>query len=936
MTWKDLSELHLASLETENDDLLDKVLGGKIAEAIWEIDTRKNAATLATSLGNSAGVAASEDVLKAFGVERFVDMGEPVPPEYLVKNFVEKGHPTYIYGGRGTLKSMAALVLGIAIASPDVSKILGYDVDAHGPVVLFDSELNANVFKGRAAALCNGLRIKRPADLYYMNVVGEPPHQSFPKLHEFCDLIKATAAIVDSFGFAVRGDPESYRDTRNNATEYIDPLIAKGIAVVLVEHMPHQGKHIFGSVAKEYHGRYIFRVEDLDGTDRVRGERNTRLINEKASFTDEGQKTTLLTKFKGETIVIEPQGVPDAAEEPSDASPEVKVRRSLMVTDKTAEELSTDTELSYDYLRNKILPGMRNRKEIFKVGTKGQGSAIVWGLNPPDNAATHATLHREVAANAASEGVVTTPEGMVDLVGSLAPAGAVVLDLETMPPSSWLREGAADYKKWRKKLKNKPKPERQRAQWDKFKNAVYKKYATDTDTAIPRLISVATHSGVNKLVDLNEVSPATLLDTIQNKTLITHNGGFDLGVLRTRYGYVHEGQVLDTQLLYLLHHYAEDGKRDKPDGGMWKLVDPRDTKVDLYGEGKKTVGMTSLAHVAHCYLGTLLKKGAQKSDWSVPALTEEQVRYALQDTSVLIELSDVLVDKLTAIGMGEIVKLEARCFPALVDMSLNGFPASKEVALEMAEKYRVESEEKLKKVCELLPQEKAPDGSEWAWSKAAHIRDVLRLLGANIDKKAYPKTDNTGEPSTSSKALRTIKKPAVAAAWVEAYLEYQDLHKRHRDCASQYAALIRRDGTIKGRFDTVSTGRLSCRKPNLQQVPKRGELQKKEGMRIRNIFRPAEGDKFVVADFAQAELLLAATIAKRETSEHGYMLEIFQKAEVDIHTATAATMTDKAALEVTPDERLLAKAVSPSGCLLGRSLTPPPRIRPCRERARTP
>src|SRR3712207_8594163 len=60
---------------------------------------------------------------------------------------------------------------------------------------------------------------------------------------------------------------------------------------------------------------------------------------------------------------------------------------------------------SYDYLRNKILPGMRDRKEIFKVGTKGQGSAIVWGLNPPDNAATHATLHREVAANAASEGV---------------------------------------------------------------------------------------------------------------------------------------------------------------------------------------------------------------------------------------------------------------------------------------------------------------------------------------------------------------------------------------------------------------------------------------------------------------------------------------------------------------------------------------------------
>ena len=142
--------------------------------------------------------------------------------------------------------------------------------------------------------------------------------------------------------------------------------------MVLVEHKPHQGNHIFGSVAKEYHGRYIFRVEDLDGSDRVHGERNTRLINEKASFTDEGQKTTLVTRFSDDKIVIESQGVPDAPEEAPDLSPEVKVRRSLIVSEKTTEELSKYTNLSYDYLRNKVLPPMRDRKEIFKVGTRGK------------------------------------------------------------------------------------------------------------------------------------------------------------------------------------------------------------------------------------------------------------------------------------------------------------------------------------------------------------------------------------------------------------------------------------------------------------------------------------------------------------------------------------------------------------------------------------
>ena len=912
MTWKDLSELHIASVDSGDDTLFDTVMKGKIAEAIWKIDTRNNAATSATPLGNGAGVAASEDVLKAFGVERFVDMGEPVPPDYLVRNCVEKGHPTYIYGGRGTLKSMNALAIGIAIASPEVTEILGYKMEAHGPVVLFDSELNANVFNSRAVALCNGLGITKPPDLYYMPAVGVPPQQSFPKLHEFAEIIKAKAVVVDSFGFAVRGDPESYRDVRNNSTEYVDPLIAKGVAVVLVEHKPHQGNHIFGSVAKEYHGRYIFRVEDLDGSDRVHGERNTRLINEKASFTDEGQKTTLVTRFSADKIVIESRGVPDAPEEAPDLSPEVKVRRSLMVSEKTTEELSKDTNLSYDYLRNKVLPPMRDRKEIFKVGTRGKGSAIVWGLNPPDDAATSATLPRGVARVAASEKVVSDPKGLHDLADEISSNTVVALDLETMPSPGWIWEVAAEYRAWRKKLKNKPKPERQQAQWDKFKDKVYKKHATNTDVAIPRVMSLATpgETGVNVLVDLAAVAPEVLLDALKDKTLVTHNGTFDLGVLRSRYGYVHEGRVQDTQLLYILHHYADGGDRTKPDKGMWKLPDPRDTKVDLYGTGKKDVGMTSLAQVAHKYLGRMMDKGAQKSDWSRAILSKEQVRYALEDTSVLLELVEVLTSKLHDLGMGQVAKLEARAFPAMVDMSLNGFPASREIAQEMAERYRVESEAALREVHDHLPQETAPDGKPWNWNADAHIRAVLRLLGANLDKKAYPKTEKTGDPSTSADALRTIKKPEKARQWVDAYLKYGTLRKQYNDFARQYASLIRPDGTIKGSFDTVSTGRLSCRKPNLQQVPSRGERQSEGDMRIRDIFRPKVGEKFIVADFSQVELLIAGTIAARETGERGHMLEVFQKGDIDVHTATAATMMGELPSKVTKGERTLAKAVN--------------------------
>jgi len=178
-------------------------------------------------------------------------------------------------------------------------------------------------------------------------------------------------------------------------------------------------------------------------------------------------------------------------------------------------------------------------------------------------------------------------------------------------------------------------------------------------------------------------------------------------------------------------------------------------------------------------------------------------------------------------------------------------------------------------------------------------------LGVDLEAKNYPKTANSGEPSTSKEALATIKDPVEAVEWVAAYREYDALRKRSNDFISKYASLVGDKGTIRGSYTkNVSTGRLSCRRPNLQQVPKRGELQSKEGMRIRDIFRASPGDVFVVADFEQVELLLAATLAQEET-----MLAIFERGE-DVHTETASWVLGKPKDEVSKEERTLAKALN--------------------------
>ena len=147
------------------------------------------------------------------------------------------------------------------------------------------------------------------------------------------------------------------------------------------------------------------------------------------------------------------------------------------------------------------------------------------------------------------------------------------------------------------------------------------------------------------MVDLAAVAPEVLLDALKDKTLVTHNGTFDLGVLRSRYGYTHEGQGPGRPAAVHPPPYAARGDRTKPDKGCGScriLGTPRWISTAR----KKDVGMTSLASRAHKYLGRLMDKGAQKSDWSRATLSKEQVRYALEDTSVLLELVEVLTSEL--------------------------------------------------------------------------------------------------------------------------------------------------------------------------------------------------------------------------------------------------------------------------------------------------
>jgi DNA polymerase I-like protein with 3'-5' exonuclease and polymerase domains len=92
------------------------------------------------------------------------------------------------------------------------------------------------------------------------------------------------------------------------------------------------------------------------------------------------------------------------------------------------------------------------------------------------------------------------------------------------------------------------------------------------------------------------------------------------------------------------------------------------------------------------------------------------------------------------------------------------------------------------------------------------------------------------------------------------------------------------------------TGRFSGRKPNLQSIPR--------DKRFRSCFIAPPGSKFVIGDYSQMELRIAA-----EISQDPRMIQAYSQ-NVDLHKLTAAIVTGKQMQQVTGDERQAAKAIN--------------------------
>jgi DNA polymerase-1 len=185
-------------------------------------------------------------------------------------------------------------------------------------------------------------------------------------------------------------------------------------------------------------------------------------------------------------------------------------------------------------------------------------------------------------------------------------------------------------------------------------------------------------------------------------------------------------------------------------------------------------------------------------------------------------------------------------------------------------------------------------GSRFLVNSTQQLRRVLfDELGLQPQKKT-----KTGF-STDAASLEKLRglHPVI-----DPLLRYREVEKLRSTYGESLLGEVGPDGRIHASFNqTVArTGRLSSDRPNLHNIPIRTE----EGRRIRQAFIPADGCRFLVADYNQIELRVIAHLAQDPGLIHA-----FASGE-DIHRATASRLFGVDPSAVTVAQRSKAKMVS--------------------------
>ena len=185
------------------------------------------------------------------------------------------------------------------------------------------------------------------------------------------------------------------------------------------------------------------------------------------------------------------------------------------------------------------------------------------------------------------------------------------------------------------------------------------------------------------------------------------------------------------------------------------------------------------------------------------------------------------------------------------------------------------------------------------------MQDVIDILGLNpgspkdlktllIDELGLPvvkQSKKTGAPSFDKGAMEIYEEMLELRDDPTAVhiLEYRGWQKSVSSNYKPYVELLSPDGRLRPNYKLhgTKTGRMSCEKPNLQQIP-RSSGKAWNGV-MKQAFIPEDDFKLWEADYSQLELRLATAYAEQTTDESTGLKRVFAEGR-DIFAEMAASL----------------------------------------------
>ena len=272
----------------------------------------------------------------------------------------------------------------------------------------------------------------------------------------------------------------------------------------------------------------------------------------------------------------------------------------------------------------------------------------------------------------------------------------------------------------------------------------------------------------------------------------------------------------------------------------------------------------------------------------IPTIEERAAR-AGTSAAATFRLAVAFDEEVERLGIAKLLReIEMPLVDVLVDMEEAGIAVDQPYLAELAREFQGE-------VARIEHEAHDAVGHEFGINSPKQLQELL------FTELKLPRGRRTGTGySTDAAVLEELRGTHPV---VEKILEYREIEKLRSTYADGLGPLIDTDGRIHTTYEqaVASTGRLSSRAPNLQNIPIRTPL----GRRIRRAFVAGGPDRaLVAADYSQIELRILAHI----THDPG-LLEAFQQG-VDVHRRTAAAGFRVTEEEVTRQQRDVAKMMN--------------------------